>query len=35
VFAARVGASGGYGVPAAPIRIDLARARHAVSTGSC
>jgi uncharacterized membrane protein required for colicin V production len=35
VFAARVGASGGYGVPAAPIRVDLARARHAVSTGSC
>lgn len=35
VFAARVGATGGYGVPAAPVRRDLARARHAVSTGSC
>jgi S1-C subfamily serine protease len=35
VFAARVGASGGYGVPAAPVRADLARAKHPVSTGSC
>jgi len=35
VFAARIGASGGYGVPAAPVRADLARAKRAVSTGSC
>ena len=35
VFAARIAASGGYGVPPAPVRRDLARARHAVSTGSC
>jgi len=35
VFAARIGASGGYGVPAAPIRNDLARSKAPVSTGSC
>jgi S1-C subfamily serine protease len=35
VFAARVGASGGYGIPAAPVRADLARAKRPVSTGSC
>jgi S1-C subfamily serine protease len=35
VFAARIGASGGYGVPAAPVRTDLARAKQPVSTGSC
>jgi hypothetical protein len=35
VFAARIGASGGYGVPAAPVRADLARAKRPVSTGSC
>ena len=35
VFAARIGGSGGYGVPAAPVRSDLARAKRAVSTGSC
>jgi S1-C subfamily serine protease len=35
VFAARIGASGGYGVPAAPMRADLARAKRPVSTGSC
>jgi S1-C subfamily serine protease len=35
IFAARIGTSGGYGVPAAPIRAALARARRAVSTGSC
>jgi S1-C subfamily serine protease len=35
VFAARIGATGGYGVPAAPVRTDLARAKHPVSTGSC
>ncbi len=35
VFAARIGARGGYGVPAAPIRAALARASHPVSTGSC
>jgi uncharacterized membrane protein required for colicin V production len=35
VFAARIGASGGYGIPAAAVRRDLARARRPVSTGSC
>jgi S1-C subfamily serine protease len=35
VFAARVGARAGYGIPAAPVRADLARARRPVSTGSC
>lgn len=35
IFAARIGATGGYGVPAAPIRAALARARGPVSTGSC
>jgi S1-C subfamily serine protease len=35
VFAARIGSRGGYGIPAAPIRADLAKARHPVSTGSC
>jgi uncharacterized membrane protein required for colicin V production len=35
VFAARIGASGGYGVPAAAVRADLARAKRPVSTGSC
>jgi uncharacterized membrane protein required for colicin V production len=35
VFAARIGGSGGYGIPAAPIRAALARARKPVSTGSC
>jgi hypothetical protein len=35
VFAARIGSSGGYGVPAAPVRADLARAKRPVSTGAC
>jgi len=36
IFAARLGSSSGYGVPASIVRRDLARAaRHAVSTGSC
>lgn len=35
VFAARIGSRAGYGVPAAPIRTDLARAARPVSTGSC
>jgi S1-C subfamily serine protease len=35
VFAARIGSPGGYGVPAAPVRSALARARRPVSTGSC
>ena len=35
VFAARIGSSGGYGVPAGPVRAALARAHGAVSTGSC
>jgi uncharacterized membrane protein required for colicin V production len=35
VFAARIGTRAGYGVPAAPTRAALARARRPVSTGSC
>jgi len=35
VFAARIGSRAGYGVPAAPVRSDLAKATRAVSTGSC
>jgi len=35
VFAARIGARAGYGVPAAPVRSDLAKATKPVSTGSC
>jgi uncharacterized membrane protein required for colicin V production len=35
MFAARVGSSGGYGVPAAVVRKALARARNRVSTGPC
>jgi S1-C subfamily serine protease len=35
VFAARIGSTGGYGVPAAPVRSDLARAKRPVSTGAC
>jgi uncharacterized membrane protein required for colicin V production len=35
VFAARVGSSGGYGVPASIVRADLAGANARVSTGSC
>jgi S1-C subfamily serine protease len=35
IFAARIGARAGYGVPAAPVRVDLARARTPVSTGKC
>jgi uncharacterized membrane protein required for colicin V production len=35
VFAARIGSTGGYGVPAPPVRADLARAKRPVSTGSC
>jgi uncharacterized membrane protein required for colicin V production len=35
VFAARIGARGGYGIPAAPVRVDLARAKRPVSTGKC
>jgi uncharacterized membrane protein required for colicin V production len=35
LFAARIGAVAGYGVPAAPVRAALARARRPVSTGSC
>lgn len=34
IFAARVGAEAGYGVPAAPVRADLARAHGPVSTGT-
>jgi S1-C subfamily serine protease len=35
VFAARIGSKAGYGVPAAPVRRALARAKGRVSTGSC
>jgi S1-C subfamily serine protease len=35
VFAARIGSTGGYGVPAPPVRADLAKAKRPVSTGSC
>jgi S1-C subfamily serine protease len=35
VFAARVGARGGYGVPTSIVRDALGRAKHRVSTGPC
>jgi len=35
VFAARIVARAGYGIPDAPVRRDLARASKPVSTGSC
>ena len=35
MFAARVGETGGYGVPPQIVRQALARARHEVSTGPC
>ena len=35
IFAARVGSTGGYGVPPAPVRHALASARGPVSTGPC
>jgi uncharacterized membrane protein required for colicin V production len=35
VFAARIGTRAGYGIPAAPVRAALARAKGPVSTGSC
>ena len=35
IFAARIGSRAGYGVPAAPVRSALARAKHPVSTGRC
>jgi uncharacterized membrane protein required for colicin V production len=35
IFAARVGSSGGYGIPASQVRKALADARKPVSTGSC
>jgi hypothetical protein len=36
IFAARLGSSSGYGVPASIVRSDLARAgRHPVPTGAC
>ncbi len=35
VFAARANGSGGYGIPAAVVRRDLANARVPVSTGPC
>jgi S1-C subfamily serine protease len=35
IFAARIGTKAGYGVPAAPVRAALARAKKPVSTGRC
>jgi S1-C subfamily serine protease len=35
IFAARVGSQAGYGIPAGPVRADLAKAKRPVSTGSC
>jgi uncharacterized membrane protein required for colicin V production len=35
VFAARIGARAGYGIPAATIRRALAKAKHRVATGGC
>jgi hypothetical protein len=35
IFAARVGTRAGYGIPAGPVRRDLAKAKRPVSTGSC
>jgi uncharacterized membrane protein required for colicin V production len=35
IFAARIGAPGGYGTPAAAVRRALAKAKKPVSTGSC
>ena len=35
IFAAKIGARAGYGIPAGPVRADLAKARRPVSTGSC
>jgi S1-C subfamily serine protease len=35
MFAARVGSTGGYGIPAQVVRRALARARRPVSTGPC
>jgi S1-C subfamily serine protease len=35
VFAARIGSAAGYGIPAATVRRDLAKATRPVSTGSC
>ena len=35
VFAARIGARAGYGVPAAPVRSALSHAKGRVSTGRC
>ena len=35
IFAARVGGGAGYGIPAAPVREAIARARAPVSTGAC
>lgn len=35
IFAARIGSRDGYGIPAAPIRADLRKAKKPVSTGAC
>ena len=35
IFAARIGSKAGYGIPEAPVRRALARAKKPVSTGSC
>jgi S1-C subfamily serine protease len=35
IFAARIGSTAGYGIPAAPVRAALRRAKTPVSTGRC
>ena len=35
VFAARIGSPAGYGIPAATVRAELAKAKRPVSTGGC
>jgi S1-C subfamily serine protease len=35
VFAARIGSSGGYGIPAALVEAQLEKAQGPVSTGAC
>jgi S1-C subfamily serine protease len=34
IFAARIGTTAGYGIPAGPVMRDLAKAKSPVSTGS-
>jgi hypothetical protein len=35
IFAARIGSKDGYGIPEAPVRRALARAKKPIPTGSC